>query len=651
MQYRPEIDGLRTIAVMSVIFYHAQIVLSGRDWFMGGFVGVDVFFVISGYLITRLILSELKQTSRFDIKLFYERRARRIFPALCLVIICSFPFAWKYLLPTDFIEYAQSIIAATFFSSNIYFAATLGDYGAETALLKPFLHTWSLGVEEQFYIIIPLLLMITHRFFSKHVLTVLAAMIASSLLFATLFQAYNAQLNFFLPMSRFWEIGVGAFFADLEIKYGAIRRNLSTTLLSLMGVVMIGFAVATYNDQTTAHPALPTLIPVIGAAMIIAYGSDRDVIGRVLSSKPFVLIGLISYSAYLWHYPIFAFGRMRDSAPSLLDKGVWIALTLCLSALTYKLVEQPFRNWALIKSKQFWMAFCGAIITILLVAIISLWQNGFDHRVPSSLRAGFNKKVHNQVRQDGRICHNRVTDFCESNIGAPTKLYVIGDSVVASAMPEILKEFPNYHIFQLTNGACYYSPDTHKLTPQGAIRKDKCTRTYQNGIRDMLLAETQPSVVLIGGQLGDYIDDETRFATDAGETMTAQYILNSLRQLSINPNLSLYVAKPTPLYKAQAYDAVLGEAMRGGLTTLKTLSHGEDRAKYEAQLLNTREFFANITEKGIGTVLSPGEALCNSETCFAIKDGTPFVVDKHHLAEAGGKAYAITLREAIDAPP
>ena len=169
MNYRSEIDGLRAIAVLSVIFYHAEITVFGKHWFEGGFVGVDVFFVISGYLITRIIQSEIFETGSFSFLKFYERRARRILPMLFTVMLVSFPFAWKILLPTDFVEYCHSLIAAIFFGSNFYFYFAAVEYGADSALLEPFLHTWSLGIEEQFYIVFPILLILFYKFLKNFI--------------------------------------------------------------------------------------------------------------------------------------------------------------------------------------------------------------------------------------------------------------------------------------------------------------------------------------------------------------------------------------------------------------------------------------------------------------------------------------------------
>ena len=223
LNYRSEIDGLRAIAVVSVILYHAKIFIFGRDWFEGGFIGVDIFFVISGYLITRIILTELVQSNSFSFIKFYERRARRILPMLFIVIGVCIPIAWQKILPLDLIDFAKSALSAIGFGSNFFFYLSTTEYGADSALLKPLLHTWSLGVEEQFYIIIPVIIFLIWKFARTSLLTLLIGMLILSIQFADFMGVRNSELNFFLPFSRFWELLVGSVLAFIELRYGRTK--------------------------------------------------------------------------------------------------------------------------------------------------------------------------------------------------------------------------------------------------------------------------------------------------------------------------------------------------------------------------------------------------------------------------------------------
>lgn len=197
MNYRAEIDGLRAIAVVSVVLYHAQMVIFGKDRFEGGFIGVDIFFVISGYLITRIILTELEQTNTFSFIKFYERRARRILPMLFVVIAVCIPFAWQKVLLLDLADFARSALSAIGFGSNFFFYYSTTEYGADSAFLKPLLHTWSLGVEEQFYIVVPIIIIIIWKFARASLLTLLIGMLVMSIQFADVMEVKNSELNFF----------------------------------------------------------------------------------------------------------------------------------------------------------------------------------------------------------------------------------------------------------------------------------------------------------------------------------------------------------------------------------------------------------------------------------------------------------------------
>lgn len=320
LPYRAEIDGLRSIAVISVILYHAQLVFYGRDWLVGGYLGVDIFFVISGYLITRIILSELHATGSFSLLNFYERRARRILPVLFIVIFVSIPFAWQRLLPSALVEYAQSVLAAIFFVSNFFFYFSTTEYGADSALLKPFLHTWSLGVEEQFYLFFPIMAMVLFKYFRAHFLAILFGLCLLSLQFSAVMVNYNSDLNFYLPLSRFWEIAIGSVLALRELAYKSKPPHpFWANTLPMLGLYLLIYAIL-FFDGETPHPGFQTLIPILGVALIIAFASSDDLVGKILGSKPLVYIGLLSYSLYLWHFPVFAFSRIGHSTSTNYDK-------------------------------------------------------------------------------------------------------------------------------------------------------------------------------------------------------------------------------------------------------------------------------------------------------------------------------------------
>lgn len=338
MNYRPEIDGLRAIAVVPVILFHA-----GLQAFGGGYVGVDVFFVISGYLITSIIVGSLAE-GRFSLKTFYERRMRRILPALYLVVALSAVAAWFILLPHEMMAFARSLIAVPLFVSNILFRRETG-YFDDAAELKPLLHTWSLAVEEQYYLFTPLLLMAVWRFAPRRLLLVLAIGLVASLLLALVGSVLRPVHAFFLLPTRAWELLAGAMLAVWHHRHGvqALRPGLADAGTAI-GLALIAVSVFAY-DAYTPFPSAYTLAPVLGTVLVIHLARGGTLTGRLLA-HPWVLgIGLISYSAYLWHQPLIAFAR-HVTGPG---HGTWpivaiAMLTWPLAWLSWRFVENPWRR-------------------------------------------------------------------------------------------------------------------------------------------------------------------------------------------------------------------------------------------------------------------------------------------------------------------
>ena len=383
MTYRPEIDGLRTIAVISVMLYHAKLSIGGINLLPGGYLGVDIFFVISGFLITSLMMSELQHTGTLSILGFYERRVRRLLPALLIVIIVSLPVAWNILLPEQFIDYAKSLLSSVSFGSNFYWHYSLQEYGAESALLKPFLHTWSLAVEEQYYIIYPILLAGIYTFCRKQTPLLLLFGLLISLAFAEWMTRSDPSFSFYMLPSRFWELLTGGLLASVLYLYP--DKNSSGVLTRIMpsvGLLLIAHALS-FDEYNSDHPGLITLKPVLGTALIIGFSNKSSYVIKMLSNQICIGIGLLSYSLYLWHYPIFSFGRILNAEAGVGDKAIWIALTFSLSFISYKLVEKPFRNRSKIPVRRMALILGSSILFVVLMSVLIIMKNGVDNRFRS----------------------------------------------------------------------------------------------------------------------------------------------------------------------------------------------------------------------------------------------------------------------------
>ncbi len=449
IRYRPEIDGLRTVAVLSVIVYHAEFVLAGHNVLSGGFFGVDVFFVISGYLITSLILGELNDSGTFSVARFYERRARRLLPALLVVMAFSVVASWHILLPAQLVDFSRSLIASLAFLSNVYWVLSLQEYGAESALFKPMLHTWSLAVEEQYYLFFPLVMLAAHRWLRQKLNILLFGGLLISLAFAVWFTSFASQLSFYMLPSRLWELLAGGLLASIRLR--CQQKDSSVALDNIMpiaGLLLLAysFSVVEYDSN---HPGLVTLIPVLGTLLIIWFSGKGDVVTSLLSSRVFVGIGLLSYSLYLWHYPIFAFARDIKADISLTEKLIWIVLTFILSAFSYVLVEKPCRNRQIVSTKRFLGISSALFLLVISFSGYALYNDGirdrfqdletsygineFDNKILREKSWSLLNGLANRGGYDESV-HNRPSRF-ESEMlwftlgGKKTNVLIIGNSV------------------------------------------------------------------------------------------------------------------------------------------------------------------------------------------------------------------------------
>ena len=452
MNYRAEIDGLRAVAVIPVVFFHA-----GFESFGGGFVGVDVFFVISGYLITTIILREM-ETGTFSIVRFYERRARRILPALFFVILLSLPFAWLWLLPEDLRDFSQSLIAVSTFSSNILFWHETGYWGPANEL-KPLLHTWSLAVEEQYYVLFPIFLLLLWSWRKRWLLSLLVLIAIVSFALAQWGAVSYPTANFFLLPTRGWELAIGAITAFFMLgskhrEYRLLSSGLLKEILSLLGLSLIIYSVFMF-DENTPFPGLFALIPTIGTALIIATSSSGNLVGKLLQLKPLVAVGLISYSAYLWHQPLFAFSRHRSLATPEPVNLMWlIATTFVLALLTWKFVENPFRNKNKFSQLQiFVLAALGSLLIITIGAAGHL-TGGFENR-----SAGITPIAEiDQKRQINyglhESCSATTTLSSECQTSDEPEILVWGDSYAMHLVPAVLSSNPDAAFRQMTRSLC-----------------------------------------------------------------------------------------------------------------------------------------------------------------------------------------------------
>lgn len=371
--YKPSIDGLRALAVIGVVLYHFGI------GFPGGYVGVDVFFVISGYLIT-LTIRQRQAQNRFNLGDFWLRRVRRVLPTLVVLVLSSLVFGYFILIPSEYVELAESSVASMTFSANIYFWR-LANYGyfSDLADFNPLLHIWSLAIEEQFYLLLPLVFFLSHKIRAANVTRILIFTGVVSFGLSCWAAVNTPSANFFLLPTRAWELAAGCLLA-LHCPQSTSARWVSE-ISALVGVLFILLAMAFYS-KLTLFPGWTAIPPVLGTSLFIyANHSGKTVIGRLLSFPPIVFFGLISYSLYLWHWPVLSFSKHVFIDLNLTLRWILLGGVLLISVVSWKYVEQPFlKNSALSGKRMLLPLVMGGCLLIMALSWIIVRQNGFAER-------------------------------------------------------------------------------------------------------------------------------------------------------------------------------------------------------------------------------------------------------------------------------
>ncbi|NVO58314.1 acyltransferase [Rhodobacteraceae bacterium B1Z28] len=617
MKYRAEIDGLRAVAVVPVILFHA-----GFELFSGGFVGVDVFFVISGYLITTILIEEIEK-DQFSIVNFYERRARRILPILYLVVISTLIVSMFVLYPEDLVSLAKSAISIPIFSSNFFFWSERGYFGGATEL-KPLVHTWSLAVEEQFYIVFPPLLLLIYKLGSRYLTWTLFLIFLLSLISSYYVTLIHFDTAFYFPFTRAWELLIGAFCAlFLFRKTVSIPQPLAEAL-SFFGLAFIAFAYFTF-DSTTLFPYVNALIPTLGTAIFIISSTNSVLLRKLLSLSAVVYIGLISFSLYLWHQPLFALARHL----SLFENNVviLIAVTIVLSVTSYYVVEKPFRNKRRVNLTT--LITYGVVGTVLIVALggVIVFKNGFPSRYAVAdqklLAQLASYKGYNQVQFDS-------LQFRSFSPDSKRKVVIVGDSY-AKDFVNVLIESGMFTDFEFSTRQVNSECGNLLLTDYDAIQVN------------IPRARAERCKVL-GRYEGDDFD---RILTNADEI----WLVSSWEEWVVDllptslKNLDQKYGKPI---------RVFGNKDFGAMNSIKALSiSNEDRATHTQPV---REYSIQIANR-LDDVLKSYEYyypimddLCGGdlERCKVFTDsGLLMSVDGEHLTQEGAIEAGVRLQSTL----
>jgi len=617
MKYRSDVDGLRAVAILPVVAYHADFA-----FVPGGFVGVDVFFVISGYLICRLINDEIVAGS-FTVAGFYKRRVMRLFPALFAMLIATSILAYIYLLPIELEKYSNSLIAAVTNVSNIFFALTTGyfDPPAET---RPLLHTWSLSVEEQFYIVCPLFMLACHRYCRRRLNMLLA--VGALLSFVAAFLAYgrNPNFAFFLTPFRACELLLGALLGTRFFPLAATPQL--KNIIGGTGLALVLIAILAFSSKTPLP--LTMLVSSAGAAMIIHSSENGpSITGRLLSWRPMVFIGLISYSLYLWHWPIIVFQRsdhfLMEQTP-FATKLAMIAISIGVAYLSWRFIETPFRIRTKTTPARF--ALGGAVASMAAVAAFGTTALALDgapfrfaqpvvtigsylaYDPTDAFRSGHCYLTANRETYDTKTCLTK--DATRPNY------LLIGDSHAAQLWLGLHEVLPDVNLMQATMMLC-----RPVRTEVAAFDFRKCPRLMHFIFDDYLTRENVDKVLLAASWKSE-------------DLPKLEATLDYLKER----NIEAVVFGPIVEYD-YALPRLLADAIRYHDPQLA------DRERTAAIPVLDHRMRMLVTGKGV-PYISTYDAMCKGGTCDKFVSGNvPFQFDAGHLTAAGSIALAEKLRD------
>jgi peptidoglycan/LPS O-acetylase OafA/YrhL len=624
MRYRPEIDGLRALAVIPVILFHG-----GIELFRGGYVGVDVFFVISGYLITGLIHADLER-GRFSLSNFYIRRARRILPALFVVVLACLPFAWAWMSPEQLADFAGSVAAVSLFSANLFFWLQQ-NYFQASAELKPLLHTWSLGVEEQFYFIFPLFLVFAWRHARRWLMPLIGVGFVASLALSDLSAQSTPAVNFYLLPTRAWELLIGA---GLALSGGLIAlRPPVANLLAAIGLAMVVAAVVTF-DKSTPTPSYLTLLPTLGSAFVIGCARPDTVAGRILAWPPFVGLGLISYSAYLWHQPLFAFFRLYSpTAPTGWDITLLVLACLVLAGFTWVFVETPIRRGKTISRPQLVQAAVVGSTLLLAIGLGGYLAKGFPGRSP--VFADWDQRLRpNYGLSPACEYVDRFFPRHECMTGAQPTLLLWGDSVAMQLASGLQAAHPELHFIQATRSACGPIFGIAQIESNYPISWARSCTGFNESIFEYLRAQPTIRQIVISSRFVWYVDPSARLLTPEGQVNAdpsdmPRRLRDTVRRVEALGK-KVWIVSPPP-NNGKDLGRCLARASYFGRDLHSCDFPREEQARVQAPVIG----LLKAVEALGASVTWLSDSLCNTSTCIASDAGIALYRDSIHFSYEG----------------
>jgi peptidoglycan/LPS O-acetylase OafA/YrhL len=658
--HRSDIDGLRAVAVLAVLAFHA-----GVPHVRGGFVGVDVFFVISGYLICSIVSRELEQ-GRFSIGSFYMRRAKRIVPALVMVLAVTMLLALALLSPYETTQLAANVIAAILSFSNIRLLL-VGNYFDPTGMLNPLLMTWSLAVEEQFYLVFPLLMLLLYHRNRRHLFATLAVGCAASLLLCIDLEFRHPSLDFYLPFTRAWEIGFGTLLALWQRRPHRLRPVpfWGAHLFSLAGLLAILGSVLLYSPSRR-FPGYEAIPPVLGTVLLLHF--ERGIANRILSMRGLRAIGLISYSLYLWHWPLLSLASIVDGGktpPAM--RALLLLLAAGAATLSFFFIERPFRATRASKPSRVLLAYGCVIAATVLAASTLLLTRGVSRRTPQLAQIETAAAVNRS-----HVCINYpdngpdLSSYCVPPPAGTPAVALLGDSH-AEAVESTLRGLVDASHQQLVVLAAYACPPFQgvtRLLPGSPGHAENCAAFNQQALSLVASRPDIRTVVLCGswGMLPTDAFPITAAADDISALSPEQNKINVIRGLGAEVHALESAGKRVlliddwpdltidPLERAR-YAALPARRILAGWLLGHPVEDTRSDNLPAAQVLSPAakavrsELLRMAATDPNLTVVDTKRILCNQQYCRFAQDGTPLYSDTDHISRSGAEQilHGVTL--------
>lgn len=638
--YRADIDGLRAIAVLLVIFNHV-----GLSFFSGGYIGVDIFFVISGYLITFILTHDI-QCKRFSIARFYKKRVVRLAPAYFTVLSVVSIIAWQVMLPGDLTQYFDSVMYVTLLMANIYMRNEVGDYFSQDAEGIPLLHLWSLGVEEQFYIFWPLLLLLfVGKVSRKYTWAIITTLIVTLLFYAQHTLTQNAEKAYYSMPVRAFELLIGALIGFLpQLK---LPKKIVQSLVWISLIVL--FAAAVNFDQQTPFPGAMALIPCLATAFIIYFGQCSPSSNVLLSNRLSTWIGRISYPLYLWHWPIIVLFGIYMQPLNVENQVVIVLLSILLAFLTYQLIEKPSKRFVMAANyKVIIIGFLVPALSFIAIAKTVNINQGFPDRFPHSVylkQEALNSFAHiirnkcMDIEDPKALPHQK--DCVLGKPKAAIDFLLIGDSHANaySAMLDVWAKDANLRGYDVTQSSTFYLPGVRRFESNFNRWEELSEFKLRNDAITAHLVKTHYPTIILAGSYVPYFGDEVKLQDGVHHSNTEIFKIGFMKALRIASQSSDQVILLNDVPRLDQ-DGVPADCNLRNEILHTHAPCTVSRKNYEAQLLQFNRIVAEAKLKYPDLkIIDPTKVICNQQACKIMINHVPLYrnKDSNHINNQGSR--------------